>query len=864
MGYNKGNVGMVFFAMSMLLGMALLGAFIPEGAKGDTVIDNHLVSDVSVDPDWVYDTSTVDVDVGYTLAPVSPELILSNLTITYHEVGSATLPAMIYSWNLTSDGGVRDNPFVWSLNGTLNVGVYVLNVTADYFNGTSGGNHIGSGEAHFEVIEGTPMIGGITSDLSVVDNSGNDEINMTISFNRAFEELDTENDNFTLQFFHVDSMEWVDWDVLDFPEPEPENITMGLHNASAYGIMPIPYDLPVGEYKVYMHAIDLWGYEEDYNETIFTVIWRELPPEMTNDTIYMHEDDYAVVDLDDHFDDVNGQDLSYYINLSAVENLTITWVDEHTINITAPADWNGEQTFGVAVTDGIDMIGHNETYTMNVVVIPTPDDLRMVEDNVIMINEEEMERAFNPQSLFYDPDGPVSLLTVSLGWEWALNETNVSYMKPILNWTDGNFSISINESDNTDGMAVMARDLEEGSAEFPVSAWINGTFVMNGTAVVEIEEVNDVPAPVQDTLELYRNEPQTFNLSALFSDPDSTDLNFTVNSTMAENVEVSYDWETFMLTITPALNWTGSTEFNVTATDGTDEAEYTFSVNVILRSYTVTGKIIFDSEMVMDVNFSNITLTIGSVEVPLNETGAFQIVLEEGDYEVSLVVPDEFLYSEADKRSGFEIDEIPPINLTADQTYELTLTYREYEEPVEEGTWDDLDLSDVIIEEDGQWTFIVKVKDEALNKSGWDTFVIKLVIKDSDEKNFTFPMEWDATNGSFVVTLTDDDLNDLGEGEKTYFFTNDDGTQTSDEKKYEFKSEDKKATAMTIIILVALIILVLIALVFIMKKPSDEDFEDEEDEEDEEEGRVCPGCGEIITDDEAEECPYCGEDLTEE
>jgi hypothetical protein len=149
------------------------------------------------------------------------------------------------------------------------------------------------------------------------------------------------------------------------------------------------------------------------------------------------------------------------------------------------------------------------------------------------------------------------------------------------------------------------------------------------------------------------------------------------------------------------------------------------------------------------------------------------------------------------------------------------------------------------------------------NYTGWDTFVVKLVIIESDDEELNFTMTWDDENDRFTVTLTDEDLEDLGDGKKDYYFMNEDGTLTSDEEKYEFKGEDENAGPMTIIILVALILLVLIALIFIMRKPSEEDF-DEEEEDEEEEGRTCPGCGETITDDEAEECPYCGEDLEEE
>ncbi len=859
---NNRNMGMAIIAITMLMGMAFLGLVVPGEVEGDTIIDNHLVTMVSVDPMWIYSTSTVDVDVTYALAPVDNTLELSNLTITVVESGSVISPIALYRWNLTADGGAPVSPYVWSFNGTQNEGDWVVNVTADFFNGTSGDNHIGSRNVHFQIVDGEAFIGEISVEPKIVDNSGNDEVNVTLMFFRTFEELDT--DAIEAQFFHVDTMSWVSDEILNIPEPGVENITDGDHNTTAWSVMNIPEDLPVGEYKLYFNAVDLWGYEEEFNETLFNVIWKELPPTMNNGTVYMHEDDFAVIDLDDHFMDVNGQDMMYYINNSNVENLTIEFVDENTINITAPVDWNGDQAFDINVTDGVDMAGHNLTFTMTVMVEATPDNLTSAVDMTIEVNENDDETSFNALDLFYDPDGPVENLTVSLGWEWALNETNVSFMKPLWSWADMNFSVVVNETDNTDAKVASIADLEEGTFEFPVAAWINGTWMLNATAMIEIVPVNDVPAPTQTEFNLFKNEAQTFNLSALFVDADSTDLNFTINATMAENVGVVYNWETFDLTLTPALNWTGTTQFNVTATDGVDEMEYTMTIEVILRSYTVSGAVSFAIEGAA-VNLSNVTMMIGDNEVEFDDNGNYTIVLLEGDYAVTItVLPATLFYDAAVERSGYMMPEIGPINLTADETYNVAFTYEVYVSPVEEATWADLDFDNAVFSDDDDLTVIVPVKEDSVNKTGFDALVVKLMIVESDDEELNFTMEWDATEKQFTIVLTGDDIDNLGDGKKEYYFTNEDGTVNSTVEKYEFKSKDDNAGPMTIIILVALIVLVLVALIFIMKKPSDEDFDEDEDEEEEDEGRSCPGCGEVVTDDEAEECPFCGEDLEEE
>ncbi len=245
MDKKRSKVVMAYTAITVLVGMALLGIFIPAVADADVVVDNHLVVSASLDPTWVYSTSTVDVDISYSLASVDNTLKLSNLNITVVEEGSATVPALIYNWNSTANVGSPVNPFVWSLDGTQEVDDWVITVSADYFNLSSGDHHIGSKEANFQVLDGTHIIKEISANPMTVTNSGMDSVNISMMFNRIFSEIDT--DLTEVQFFHVDTMSWVDDSILDVPEPAPENITDGDHNTTAWSHMMIPLDLLVGE-----------------------------------------------------------------------------------------------------------------------------------------------------------------------------------------------------------------------------------------------------------------------------------------------------------------------------------------------------------------------------------------------------------------------------------------------------------------------------------------------------------------------------------------------------------------------------------------------------------------------------------------
>jgi hypothetical protein len=711
-------------------------------------------------------------------------------------------------------------------------------------------------DLNFNVLEGTGAINSITGVPSEITNDDSVDVNITMNFNRLFTELDV--DNMDVRVWHEDSMTWTD---LEMDEPAPENLVMDpvAHTTSGWTLLDVPFDTPVGEYKLMFQLIDLWGYEEVWNETLFDVVWREMAPEMSDGMVSFDEDMYAEVDLDDHFTDVNGDDLEYYINLTALaliesNYLMVEIVDETTINVTAAPNWNGENMLKVWVNDGM----YNESFNMTFTVDPVEDDLEETMYRTIMVPEDEGMATFSALDFFEDPDGPVNL-SVSLGYEEVYNNvTNMTEMVPIFMYEDENITIELNETDLTNSMAKVNVDVEEGGWEFNTTAWIDGEPVLNGTAMVEIVPVNDVPMLSMDMVTVFKNEEQTINLSEYFTDPDGPMLNLTVDTNVT-GAELAYDWETFMLEIDPTNNWTGTIDVEINATDGMDYDLYTLTIEVILRSYAVTGMVTFEEVTGVSVNMSNVTLTIGGDTVALDDNDSFSVILDEGDYEVVLTVPAEYLYDEAAEQSGYVMPTLEDIELTAPATYDISLEYMEYIEPTPTATWADINWTTKTIEDD-DGNIIITVGVDHPDYLGYEDIDVEFVIQDDDEE-YNFTMEWDPTEKMYVLELTEDELKDIPEGDQKYFFT--DGTNDSGEYEYEFKEKDENANLITVIVLIVLIILVLIALVFIMRKPSEEEF-DEEDEEEEEEGeRSCPSCGETVTDEEAEECPYCGENMEE-
>jgi hypothetical protein len=385
-----------------------------------------------------------------------------------------------------------------------------------------------------------------------------------------------------------------------------------------------------------------------------------------------------------------------------------------------------------------------------------------------------------------------------------------------------------------------------------------------------VDEVNDMPVLTVTSLEGYMNEPITMDLDDMFSDADGPELNYS-NVTGGDNIEVGYNNVTHVITITPGVNWTGETTLMVNVTDTVDYQMFTIPVIFSVRTYTVYGHVSFvDAEThLADVDNESKIVTVifhmgnDTYDVDTNmTTGNYSIVLEAGTYTMTVEFAlDDTLVYEADVQSGYMANLPESVVLEEDKEVDIECTW-ETATVVETATWEDLDFDNATIsEEDGEFNVTLPVKTGSEGKTEFGEIPVKFVIVNDDDEKFTFNMTWDGDQ--FYVFLTKDMLKDVKKGKVDFYFTDDLGTIKEGEGEKTFKSDDN-ADLITIIVLVVLIVLVLVALVFIMRKPAEEEFEDEEEEEEEASERICPGCGETVTDEDAEECPYCGESLEEE
>ncbi|MGA1866012.1 MAG: Ig-like domain-containing protein [Thermoplasmatota archaeon] len=863
--YRNKNSSMVAILMAFMLisavflGLAILpGIYATPGDIDDPFTDDSILEGAGIDTAMAYTTSDVTIAINYSLKAEVADFYPVKLTVTVTDGVSVW---GLYGWN-EGDGTIV-NPYNWDMNLTT-PDAYTITVRAVYYYTVDTNYWFDEIDLGFTLVEGTGMVDEvILASKDSVINDGTDSIDIYFNVYRASSEISD------IQFNIFN--EWLilaggDGYVFS-PNLTAADLTItpvGNHCNVSY-----TWDVPMGmlagyisaDYDVAVKVTDYWGYSEEvYQNDLFKVVWMELPPYMTDGEIEFAEDSFTVVDLNDHFEDINGDDIVYYsVNLSAADHLTIVWLNEHTLNITAEENWNGVEEVPILFTDGIN---ENQTDNLTITVTPLEDPLMEAEDTTILVDEHIAEAIFDARVFFYDPDADVTdNLTISLGWDWALNETNVSYKEPVWTLEEENFTVMINSTDQANSKAMLTADLEEGRWDFQVSAWFDGEFAMNGTAYVEIIPVNDVPTLSEDTITVYKNTPLTVDLSEYFVDADGPALNLTVNETVSGAL-LNYDWETYMLSINPATNWTGTIDVEINATDGMDFEVYTITIEVILMSFTITGTLAFEAVEGVDVNMSMVVLTIGGNEIDFDlTTGAFSIILEEGTYGVVLAIPEEYLYDEDAEMSGYEMPELNDIELSSDLTYDIAVMYKVYESPIPTATWDDIDLESMTIKDvDKNIEITVGVMNDTY--LGYVDIPLQFVIKGNDDETFTFNLTWNPTDKIYTLELTEDDLKDVPEGKREYYLT--DGTHTSATYKYEFKEKDENANLITVIVLIVLIVLVLIALVFIMRKPSEEEFDEEEEEAEEEGERTCPSCGETVTDEEADLCPYCGEGLEEE
>lgn len=233
----------------------------------------------------------------------------------------------------------------------------------------------------------------------------------------------------------------------------------------------------------------------------------------------------TVTDVDDTYP------TGFTLSLQAGSNYTVAGA-----KITPTLDFIGTLTVGVSVNDG----SNNSTvFNLTVQVVPTNDPPTITGQNTVSTAEDQPLVIQLANLLVTDPDDtyPTGFsLSVAAGTNYTVSGTTIT---PNLNFT-GTLSVSVRVNDGVNN-----------SAPFNLQ--------------VQVTPVNDVPViTAQSTLTINEDLPLTILLTHLtVADPDNTyPTGFTLNVQSGTNYTVSGS------TITPALNFLGNLNVNVTVNDG--------------------------------------------------------------------------------------------------------------------------------------------------------------------------------------------------------------------------------------------------------------------------------------------------------
>ena len=249
----------------------------------------------------------------------------------------------------------------------------------------------------------------------------------------------------------------------------------------------------------------------------------------------MNEDETMTIDMNDYFSDVDSP-----LNFTAEPNgpFNVSVNDTGIATIVPAANWNGQTSFDLTVSDGefsiaepvnLDIKAVNDA-PVEIASLPT---LEFNEDGVAFIDLN---------NYFEDID---STLTFSVTAGEGLSAT-VSSVNHVLRVTaDSNWN---------------------GNSEIKVTA-TDGEFSLGTTENIHVLSVNDAPTVLKNPAVLKGMEDSviTLDLDDYFNDVDSS---LTYTWTAPDSLSLSMDPESHVVTIIPKSNWYGNADITFTATDG--------------------------------------------------------------------------------------------------------------------------------------------------------------------------------------------------------------------------------------------------------------------------------------------------------
>ncbi len=257
-----------------------------------------------------------------------------------------------------------------------------------------------------------------------------------------------------------------------------------------------------------------------------------IPPSFS-----FNEDSYLSFSLSPYISDIDNPNSSLTINCNNTEHLNIT-INQLNVRIDPQANWNGTESLELSVSDGTTPVNAQFNITVNPVndapVLNLPSSITVQEDTAQIIDFS---------GFISDIDNSLDQLSL------IINNTNH------LNVSINQFQVTITPQNNWFGTENLHVYLSDGALN------------TLGILPISVTMINDTPIiNLPDSFTLNEDTPLSMSLDPYLSDIDNVINSLTIQGSNSEHLTISTNQRS--VTITPAANWSGTEQIQLTVTDG--------------------------------------------------------------------------------------------------------------------------------------------------------------------------------------------------------------------------------------------------------------------------------------------------------